>query len=142
MPTHDHLWDAEQWCTCGLSRSDTQWLSPLNRPGNHKGRPKGSVNYSGLSLVSKRLKMRGIDWLEELASEYTRYKTLRDRSDNMPVDRTLIDYWIAVLPYLTLTLNEKASRGALAARMYPRKHVSANSLSVLEKMENRDDAPK
>lgn len=88
--------------------------------------------------MSKRLKMRGIDWLEEIAAEYTRYKALRERSENMPIDRALLDYWIALLPYLTLTLNEKHSRGALTARLRPPKRVSANSVAVLEKMEGRE----
>lgn len=127
---HDHVWDAERWCLgCGISESDVKKLLP--KPV--AGRPKGSVNYSAISLIAKRLKARGMDWIEEMIDAYSQYKVDKKAGST---DRALLDFWIAALPFLCQTLDYKLSKSQ-REKAAPRRHVSDASIAALTRMEGR-----
>lgn len=106
-----------------------------------RGRPKGAANYSGISLLAKTMKRNGLIWLDELVDAYRAYRDERNlispdrKALGETPDKTLIQFWMAALPFLSLTLNEKSARG-YKPQAYKRKVITKSSLDALARAEH------
>lgn len=131
--THIHIWTPEGWCpTCGISRSDAEDL-PTRQPITRSGRKKGSKNYGAVSNLASRFRQRNLDWCDEVVRVYSQY--CMDKTQSAQPDRTLLDFWMAALPYVCQTINEKVAMRTVA-RSRP-KSVSEASIAALKRLESR-----
>lgn len=80
-----------------------------------KGRPAGAKNYSARSFLAQELRRLGFVWRTELIESYALYKQqMREyiaHPDTMAEpEPELLYFWMTLLPYLTLKVNEKETR--------------------------------
>lgn len=100
----------------------------------HAGRPAGARNYSGISLISRTMKEKGISWVHELIDSYVIYKE-QLKAGGTP-DPSLLYFWQEILPYITVKMIDKETR-----RDRPKKktktRISHSALEQLAKAEGR-----
>lgn len=119
-------------------------LSNAPRIGvNRAGRPLGAVNYSGISLIARTMKANGVMWLDELVTCYKRYKaddaalTAEQRSGGVTPDQTMLKFWMEMVPYISLKMNEKEQRGWKPRKN--KKRISQAAMNALKRMEGRKE---
>lgn len=104
------------------------------------GRPVGSRNYSGNSLIAREMKERGIRWVDEFISAYVLYKKQWSNQIEDPTlpppNPDLLYFWQEVLPYITVKMIERETRGIRPKRKFKRK-ISTAALEALAKAEGR-----
>lgn len=124
----------------------TNWDSPpdpapkpalLQTPAQAKargGRPVGARNYGSTSFIARCMKERGISWVNELIEAYMLYKA-QMRAGGTP-DPSLLYFWQEVLPYITVKMIDKETRGKRPRRLSKRR-ISTSALDALVKAEGR-----
>lgn len=99
-----------------------------------RGRPFGSRNYSGTSIIAREMKGRGIRWTDELIDAYMIYKT-QLKAGGTP-DPSLLYFWQEVLPYITVKMIERETRGQRPKRVGKRR-ISTSAIENLAEAEGR-----
>lgn len=111
---------------------DISSIPPVRKyPG---GRPVGSRNYSGSSVIAREMKMKGIRWVDEFIDSYSIYK--QQLKDGKTPDPKLLEFWMVVLPYITVKMIEKETRGQRPKYKY-KPRVSKHAIEKLAQMEGR-----
>lgn len=114
--------------------------SVLQKVARGRGRPFGSRNYSGVSLIARTMKERGLRWVDELIDAYSLYKKqlslyIDDPTRSQP-NPDLLYFWQEILPYITVKMIERETRGIRPKRVAKRK-ISHSALEALAKAEGR-----
>lgn len=110
--------------------------SLLPPPARRYGRPKGSYNYGSISHLARTMKQHGISWVDEMVEAYKIYKE-QLKAGGTP-DPTLLYFWQEVLPYISLKMIEKETRGVKPKYWRNRKKkVSTAAIEGLAKAEAR-----
>lgn len=119
-------------------------LSNAPRIGvNRAGRPLGAVNYSGISLIARTMKANGVMWLDELVKSYKLYRdeslalTAEQKAGGLTPDQTMLKFWMEMVPYISLKMNEKEQRGWKPRKN--KKRISKAAFAALERMEGRKE---
>ena len=108
---------------------------------NPRGRPVGSINYGGISLVAKFMKRHGLIWLDEMAECYKRYRdeslalTAEQKQRGERPDAAMLTFWTVALPFLSLKMDEKLSRGW--KKRVQKRRISGAAMEALTKLEGR-----
>lgn len=116
---------------------------PVEGPNVYRGgRPIGATNYGGISLIAREMKGKGIRWTDELIECYQIYKKqwtsyVNNRTDKTP-DPKLLDFWVALMPYVCLRMSERETRRMRAKKQYKPK-ISQTAIDRLARLEGRDD---
>ena len=109
---------------------------PIRKPG----RPWGSRNYSGVSLIARTMKERGLSWITEFIDAYQIYKqqlkAYADDASKPEPNPQLLQFWMEVLPYITVKMIERETRGIRPKRKFKKK-ISHAALEALAKAEGR-----
>lgn len=105
-----------------------------------RGRPFGAKNYSGISIIARTMKEKGIYWVDELIDSYILYKRqlnkyILDPGSPQPSNE-LLTFWQTVLPYITVKMIDRETRRERTIKTTKRK-VSAHAIEALAKMEGR-----
>lgn len=118
-------------------------------PARSRGRPFGAKNYSGISLIARTMKGRGMHWIDELIDSYRLYKDqlacyndymrtlpLGAKLEMAPPDPALLTFWADILPYIALKMIERETRGQRPKKVNRRKITDA-AINELAKAEGR-----
>lgn len=118
----------------------TELLVPPVVPGR-SGRPFGATNYGGgASYLAQQMKRKGFDWRNEIVDCYATYKkqmALKTEGVAEAPDRTLLDFWMQIIPYITVKVIDKEAgrRARLKKRYKPR--ISKEAIERLAIAEGR-----
>lgn len=110
-------------------------------PAKHPGRPWGSKNYMGISHIARRMKEKGIRWVDELIDSYMLYKSQLEAYKASPKtapqpDAKLLEFWMEILPYVSVKMIERETRGERPKRKFKPKITKA-ALERLAEAEGR-----
>lgn len=100
------------------------------------GRPKGGGGYTAHNALAKAFWRRHINWKEELADLYVRYRKTGKR-----VNLESLKVWMALLPYLAVTEKYRADN-KLGYRNKPKPKVSKRALEALKALEAQAGKPR
>lgn len=118
----------------------TELAASTGKPARGRGRPWGARNYSGMSLIARTMKERGLSWIAEFIDAYVLYKKQWAKSIDDPTlpapNPDLLVFWMTVLPYITVKMIEKETRGTRPKRVGKRK-ISHSAIEALAKAEGR-----
>lgn len=106
----------------------------VNKAKRSPGRPFGARNYSGISLIARTMKEKGISWVDEMVDSYMIYKA-QLKAGGTP-DPSLLYFWQEVLPYITVKMIDRETRRERPKRVGKRK-ISTSALEALAKAEGR-----
>lgn len=114
---------------------------PEAQKGYRGGRPAGSKNYSGFSLLAKRMKEKGLAWMDEMMGCYIAYKAQAaeyeaGRRADRP-DPELLDFWMTMMPYLMLKMGEREAARSLRPFKKKAKGVTQIQVDRLTEAEGR-----
>lgn len=98
------------------------------------GRPPGAKSYGATSIVGRSMKVRGISWVDELIDSYIIYK--QALKDGKTADPKLLDFWMIVLPYITVKMIDKPHHGKPKPTKRKPK-ISHAAIEALAKAEGR-----
>jgi hypothetical protein len=112
----------------------------LQNAPRRPGRPMGARNYSGMSYIARCMKERGVSWAYELVSAYMLYKKqlalmVEDPTRPAP-DRALLDFWTQMIPYITVKMIERETRG-VRPKYKGKQRISHAAIEALAKAEGR-----
>jgi hypothetical protein len=106
-------------------------LLPARRPA---GRPIGAKNYGAVSYIARTMKEKGVSWVHEMVDAYLLYKT-QLKAGGTP-DPSLLYFWQEVLPYITVKMIDRETRGQRPKHKFKRK-IGVAALEQLAKAEGR-----
>lgn len=110
------------------------------KPARRLGRPLGARNYSGVSLIARTMKERGLTWVHELIDAYTLYKKQLSLYIDDPVrpqpNPDLLYFWQEILPYITVKMIDRETRGT-RPKYKAKRRISHSTLEALAKAEGR-----
>jgi len=114
----------------------------LQKPGRPKGRPLGSFNYGGLSLIARTMKSKGIHWVSEMIDAYSLYKKQWAKNIDDPTlpapNPDLLYFWMEIMPYITVKMIDRETRGERPKYWRNKKtQVSHAAITALAKAEGR-----
>lgn len=112
----------------------------LGKIKRSRGRPFGARNYSGISLIARTMKEKGIYWVHELIDAYSLYKRQLNQYISDPTrpepSNELLEFWMTILPYITVKMIDRETR-----RERPKKEaktrISRSAIESLERAEGR-----
>lgn len=105
-----------------------------------RGRPFGAKNYSGISIIARTMKEKGIYWVHELIDAYSLYKKqlrlyIEDPTRTQP-SHELLDFWVEILPYITVKMIDRETRG-VRPKKASKRTVSHSAIAQLAEAEGR-----
>ncbi len=109
-------------------------LIPTQASPRGRGRPVGARNYSGISLIARTMKEKGISWVHEMVDAYALYKE-QLKAGGTP-DPSLLYFWQEVLPYITVKIIDKETRRDRPKKKY-KPRISKAAIEQLAKLEGR-----
>lgn len=105
------------------------------------GRPVGATNYGGgISYLAQEMKRKGFDWRNEITECYALYKkqlSLKATGLGEAPDRTLLDFWMELLPYITVKVIDKETRMRVRPQRGYKPKISKEALERLTEAEGR-----
>lgn len=106
-----------------------------------RGRPHGARNYSGVSIIARSMKEKGLYWVNELIDSYSLYKKQLGKYIVDPTlpqpNPDLLQFWMTILPYITVKMIERTSRREKPAAEIKRRKVRSSDLEALARAEGR-----
>ncbi len=104
------------------------------------GRKPGSLNYGRKSYLSRRMYERGIKWADEIIDAYLLYKRQVELivagQSTVAADPALLYFWTDALPYVSLKLIERETRGHPPKRK-PKRFITPGAMQALADAEGR-----
>jgi hypothetical protein len=112
----------------------------LQKIKRSRGRPAGAKNYSGVSLIARSMKEKGIYWVYELIDAYKLYQRqlelyVKDPTRSQP-DARLLEFWMTILPYITVKMIDRETRRERPKK--EKKRISHSAIQALAQAEGRE----
>lgn len=105
-----------------------------------RGRPVGAKNYSGISIIARTMKEKGLYWVFELIDSYKLYKkqmALYVSDPTLPQPNAdLLHFWMEILPYITVKMIDRETRG-VRPKKTSKRNISHSAIESLAKAEGR-----